>query len=39
METISLPIAPGIATIIVLYILKIGLDIFCEYTEPISETE
>jgi len=27
------PIDPAIATIIVLYILKIGLNIFCEYTE------
>lgn len=30
---ITLPIDPAIATIIVLYILKVGLDIFCEYTE------
>ncbi|MEH2296543.1 hypothetical protein [Nostoc sp.] len=30
----GLPIDPAIATIIVLYILKIGLNIFCEYTEP-----
>ena len=29
---ITLPIDPAIATIVVLYILKIGLDIFCEYT-------
>ena len=29
-----LPIDPAIATVIVLYILKIGLNIFCEYTEP-----
>jgi len=29
----GLPIDPAIATIIVLYILKIGLNIFCEYTE------
>ncbi len=38
-NTVNFPIDPGIATIIVLYILKIGLDIFCEYTKPISETE
>lgn len=30
----GLPLDPAIATIIVLYILKIGLNIFCEYTEP-----
>ncbi len=28
---------PAIATIIVLYILKIGLDIFCEYTETSAQ--
>ncbi|MEH2277649.1 MAG: hypothetical protein V7K40_23370 [Nostoc sp.] len=30
----GLPIDPAIATVIVLYILKIGLNIFCQYTEP-----
>lgn len=30
----GLPLDPAIATIVVLYILKIGLNIFCEYTEP-----
>jgi hypothetical protein len=30
----TLPINPAIATIVVLYILKVGLNIFCEYTEP-----
>jgi hypothetical protein len=34
----TLPINPGIATIIILYILKVGLGIFCEYTEPTSPT-
>ena len=29
----GLPIDPAIATIIVLYIVKIGLNIFCEYTQ------
>ncbi len=29
----GLPIDPAIATVIVLYILKVGLNIFCEYTE------
>lgn len=29
----GIPIDPAIATIIVLYILKIGVDIFCKYTE------
>jgi len=31
----GLPIDPAIATVVVLYILKIGLNIFCEYTENI----
>ncbi|WP_193197080.1 hypothetical protein [Nostoc sp. MG11] len=34
----GLPIDPAIATVIVLYILKIGLNIFCEYTEPNVQT-
>lgn len=32
----TLPIDPAIATIIVLYILKVGLNIFCEYTNSES---
>lgn len=35
----GLPIDPAIATIIVLYILKIGLNIFCEYTEKSSASD
>ncbi|MDJ0515379.1 MAG: hypothetical protein QNJ74_03655 [Trichodesmium sp. MO_231.B1] len=34
----GLPIDPAIATIIVLYILKIGLNIFCEYTATASDS-
>ncbi|BAY07649.1 hypothetical protein [Calothrix sp. NIES-2098] len=30
----GLPLDPAIATVIVLYILKVGLNIFCDYTEP-----
>ncbi len=30
----GLPLDPAIATIIVLYVVKIGLNTFCEYTEP-----
>ncbi|MGD1903549.1 MAG: hypothetical protein ACFB9N_15050 [Geitlerinemataceae cyanobacterium] len=30
----GLPIDPAISTIVVLYIVKFGLDVFCEYTEP-----
>jgi hypothetical protein len=30
----GLPIDPAIATVIVLYLLKIGLEIFCEHTKP-----
>lgn len=33
----TLPINPAIATIIILYILKIGIGIFCEYTEPVAD--
>jgi hypothetical protein len=32
--TAGLPIDPAIATIVVLYLVKIGLNVFCEYTEP-----
>ncbi|MBE9198754.1 MULTISPECIES: hypothetical protein [unclassified Nodularia (in: cyanobacteria)] len=35
--TNGLPIDRAIATVIVLYILKIGLNIFCDYTEPPAE--
>lgn len=34
----GIPIDPSIATIIVLYLLKIGLNIFCEYTEASDST-
>ncbi len=30
----GLPLDPAISTVIVLYFLKVGLKIFCEYTEP-----
>jgi hypothetical protein len=30
----GLPLDPAIATVIVLYILKIGVHVFCDYTEP-----
>jgi|GEM_PF-284783 len=33
----GLPLDPAIATIVVLYIVKIGLNTYCEYTEPTSE--
>jgi hypothetical protein len=32
--TLPIPIDPGLATLAVLYITKIGLNIFCEYTKP-----
>ncbi len=32
----GLPLDPAIATVVVLYILKIGLNIFCDYTETAS---
>jgi hypothetical protein len=31
---LPIPIDPGIATLVVLYITKVGLNIFCEYTKP-----
>ncbi|NJN13316.1 MAG: hypothetical protein HC815_37540 [Richelia sp. RM1_1_1] len=30
----GLPLDPAISTVVVLYLLKVGLKIFCEYTEP-----
>lgn len=33
----GVPLDPAIATVVVLYILKIGLNIFCEYTEPATD--
>ncbi len=35
-ELTTLPIGSGIATVVVLYVLKVGLNIFCEYTEPVE---
>jgi hypothetical protein len=35
-ELTSLAISPAIATIIVLYIIKVGLNVFCEYTQPVD---
>lgn len=35
----GLPIDPAIATIIVLYVVKIGLNTFCEYTEPATNPQ
>ncbi|AFY99986.1 hypothetical protein [Calothrix sp. PCC 6303] len=34
MALTAIPLDPSIATIIVLYILKIGLNVYCQYTEP-----
>jgi hypothetical protein len=35
-EQVALPftISPSLAALVVLYIAKVGLDIFCQYTEP-----
>ncbi|MEM6425511.1 MAG: hypothetical protein AAF728_10185 [Cyanobacteria bacterium P01_D01_bin.128] len=30
----TLPLDPAMATIVVLYLLKFGLNVFCTYTEP-----
>lgn len=35
----GLPLDPAISTIIVLYLLKVGLKIFCEHTEPADDGE
>ena len=37
-EQVSLPftISPSLATLVVLYIVKVGVTIFCKYTEPQS---
>lgn len=32
----SIPIDGAIATIVVLYVFKIGINVFCKYTEPTS---
>ncbi len=34
MEQTTLPISPSLATLVALYITKVGLTIFCKYTEP-----
>lgn len=34
LDIVTLPINPAIAAIIVLWILKLGLRTFCDYTEP-----
>ncbi len=33
-SSVGLPIDPAIATVVVLYILKVGINIFCEYITP-----
>ena len=33
-EQVALPISPSLAALIALYIAKVGLTIFCKYTEP-----
>ncbi len=35
----GLPLDPAISTVIVLYLLKVGLKIFCEYTEPETDAK
>ncbi|MBD2521722.1 hypothetical protein [Nostoc sp. FACHB-133] len=35
----GLPFDPAISNVIVLYLLKVGLRIFCEYTQPVDEPE
>ena len=33
-DLVTLPINPAIATIVVLWVLKLGIRTFCDYTEP-----
>jgi hypothetical protein len=35
----GIPIDGAIATIVVLYILKIGINVYCKYTEPDTQAE
>lgn len=35
-DLVTLPINPAIATIAVLWVIKLGLRTFCDYTETIS---
>lgn len=35
--TLPFPIDPALATLVVLYIAKVGMNIFCEYTKPEDE--
>jgi hypothetical protein len=35
-STLTVLLDPAIATVIVLYILKVGINIFCEYIKPDS---
>ncbi|GJD22720.1 hypothetical protein RIVM261_076760 [Rivularia sp. IAM M-261] len=39
MALTAIPLDPSIATIIVLYILKTGLNVYCKYTEPGDENK
>lgn len=31
--TLPFPVDPGLATLVVLYLVKVGLKVFCEYTK------
>ena len=33
MALTAIPLDPSIATIVILYILKIGLNVYCKYTD------
>lgn len=36
-DVVALPINPAIAVVVVLWVLKLGIRTFCDYTEPVSE--
>ena len=33
-HSVGIPIDPAIATVVILYILKVGINIFCDYINP-----
>ena len=35
-DLVTLPINPAIATVVVLWVLKLGIRTFCDYTEPVA---
>jgi hypothetical protein len=38
-NAVTLPINPAIAVVVVLWVLKLGIRTFCDYTEPTEAKE